>query len=262
MTLSTNSLGAGAMLDPSSAESASEPPAAAPPEAEVEVHHKPKPVHGWRDFLKEYAIIVLGVLTALTAEQVAEHFRWQEAVGAGREALHREMAFDDGFMRDRLLVQPCVDRNIETMTAMIETASRTGSLPKGDRTTPFPGRRLETSEWENERASQSLTHFPRDEMQVLGRYYAQIDGIRGWDDEEVRAWANLAVLDHGPKRLGEADIAQLRVSIETARRMEQLVTLNAQRVLDWSKALGVSPTPVNTDWVRARCPEAASKVAG
>ncbi len=70
------------------------------------------------------------------------------------------------------------------------------------------------------------------------------------------------MLDHGPKRLGEADIAQLRVSIETARRMEQLVTLNAQRVLDWSKALGVSPTPVNTDWVRARCPEAASKVAG
>ena len=27
--------------------------------------HKPKPWHGFREFLKEYAIIVVGVLTAL-----------------------------------------------------------------------------------------------------------------------------------------------------------------------------------------------------
>ncbi|MDB5442210.1 MAG: hypothetical protein JWP73_586, partial [Phenylobacterium sp.] len=30
--------------------------------------HKPKPWHGLREFLKEYAIIVVGVLTALAAE--------------------------------------------------------------------------------------------------------------------------------------------------------------------------------------------------
>ena len=32
--------------------------------------HKPKPWHGWREFLKVYATIVIGVLTALAAEQV------------------------------------------------------------------------------------------------------------------------------------------------------------------------------------------------
>jgi hypothetical protein len=30
--------------------------------------HKPKSWHGWREFLKEHAIIVVGVLTALAAE--------------------------------------------------------------------------------------------------------------------------------------------------------------------------------------------------
>jgi hypothetical protein len=34
--------------------------------------HKPKPIHNWREFLKEYAIIVLGVATALAAEQGVE----------------------------------------------------------------------------------------------------------------------------------------------------------------------------------------------
>ena len=222
----------------------------------MDVHHKPKPVHGWRGFLKEYAIIVLGVLTALSAEQAAEYFRWQAAVADGRDALHREMAFDDGYMRDRLLISPCIDRNIDSLGALIERASRTGELPKTG-SVIFPGRRLETSQWENERASQSLTHFPRAEREVLGRYYAQIDGMKVWDDREIEAWAHLAVLDHGPKRLGEADIAQLRVAIETARRMQFLIDLNARRVLDWSKDLGASPPAANTAWVRERCPGVA-----
>ena len=37
-----------------------------PKEIEVEFH-KPKPFHNWREFLKEYVIIVLGVATALAA---------------------------------------------------------------------------------------------------------------------------------------------------------------------------------------------------
>jgi hypothetical protein len=41
--------------------------------------HKPKPWHGVREFLKEYLIIVVGVLTALAAEQAVEwlHHRHQ-----------------------------------------------------------------------------------------------------------------------------------------------------------------------------------------
>jgi hypothetical protein len=36
--------------------------------------HKPKPWHGLREFLKEYAIIVVGVLTALAGEQAVDKF--------------------------------------------------------------------------------------------------------------------------------------------------------------------------------------------
>ena len=39
--------------------------------------HKPKPWHGWREFLKEYVIIVVGVLTALAAEQAVEWLHWR-----------------------------------------------------------------------------------------------------------------------------------------------------------------------------------------
>lgn len=39
--------------------------------------HKPKPWHTVREFLKEYAIIVLSVITALAAEQAVEWLNWQ-----------------------------------------------------------------------------------------------------------------------------------------------------------------------------------------
>ena len=39
--------------------------------------HKPKPWHNVREFLKEYVIIVIGVLTALGAEQTVEWLHWR-----------------------------------------------------------------------------------------------------------------------------------------------------------------------------------------
>ncbi len=48
--------------------------------------HKPKPWHGFREFLKEYVIIVVGVLTALGAEQGVEWLHWRHEVEAERRS--------------------------------------------------------------------------------------------------------------------------------------------------------------------------------
>ena len=54
--------------------------------------HLPKPFHNWREFAKEYGIIVLGVLTALGLEQAIEAIHHRNEVQEAREALNREMA--------------------------------------------------------------------------------------------------------------------------------------------------------------------------
>jgi hypothetical protein len=56
--------------------------------------HKPKPWHGWREFLKEYAIIVVGVLTALAAEQIVVAVDRHEQVEQARAALKVEVRHD------------------------------------------------------------------------------------------------------------------------------------------------------------------------
>jgi hypothetical protein len=49
--------------------------------------HTPKAFRGWRGFLKEYRTIVIGVLTALGAEQAVEAYHHREQVRQGEEAL-------------------------------------------------------------------------------------------------------------------------------------------------------------------------------
>ena len=49
--------------------------------------HTPKAFRGWRGFLKEYGTIVIGVLTALVAEQAVEAYHHREQVRHGDEAL-------------------------------------------------------------------------------------------------------------------------------------------------------------------------------
>ncbi len=215
--------------------------------------HKPKPVHGWREFAKEVGIIVLGVLIALAAEQTVEMLRWRGAVGAGRTALHREIAFDDGYFRDRITLAPCIDRRIAAVTVMLDGAAA-GKQPSGLSTPSFigPGRLTLQAQWTAEQASQTLTHFPRAERAQLGVWYDQFQSMRVWIESEEQAWAHLGTLtSKGP--LNPQDVALLRQDLQTARYLEYLVSLNAQRELDRGQELGVAPDPPHQAFIDAIC---------
>lgn len=74
--------------------------------------HKPKPWHGFREFFKEYAIIVLGVLTALALEQAVEWFHWREIVSHDKSAL-TEMT-NDVYVKElgRVDLQDCINHRL------------------------------------------------------------------------------------------------------------------------------------------------------
>ena len=85
--------------------------------------HKPKPWHGLREFLKEYMINVVGVLTALAAEQSVEWLHWQERVEEGRQALKQEVMAQDRSFVYRIAVHPCVESRLTEMEAIRNTGT-------------------------------------------------------------------------------------------------------------------------------------------
>ena len=72
--------------------------------------HLPRPLHGWRAFLGEVGIIVLGVLIALAAGQVAEGFHRADQAKLAERAMRLELAEDDGPQAyARVLIGRCLE---------------------------------------------------------------------------------------------------------------------------------------------------------
>ena len=177
--------------------------------------HKPKPVHSWREFLKEYAIIVLGVLTALGAEQMVEYLHWKGQVADARRAIAAEMAQNIGTTIVKWRSQLCAERRLDEVAQILDKASQTGFLPpvgEIDRTTL---RLWRTGAWDSLVASQVVTHFPRQEMLSLADAYTLVRLQQ--ETSDLDAWSDLSAIVGPGRRLDPASEADLRRALGRAR---------------------------------------------
>jgi hypothetical protein len=206
--------------------------------------HKPKPIHGWREFLKEVGIIVLSICIALAAEQIVEYFHWRSEVSIARTAIQAEMTTNNRFYARRIAIGPCVDRMVLEARGIIDSLEHK-QAPK-----PFTvfhsgaGTLLSDSEWQSERSSQVLTHFPREELAIMGRYYAQLPQFTAWMNDESTGWSELAVLNNPPAGLSADAIARLRNTLERDKRLAFLILLNSKRMLNLVRPLDLQAGPV------------------
>jgi hypothetical protein len=229
-------------------------PTSTPEEPQSVEIHKPKPVHSWREFLREYAIIVLGVLTALAGEQAVEWLHWQGEVKTARQAIQAEMAANEvTLFARRLYLQPCVDRQRREANAILADLEA-GRTPR--RFTTFhlgaagPGN---NSVWEAQRSAQTLTHFPPEELAMMGRYYIWVSDFADWTGREEERWSELAVLRSPPKGLGASDFTRLRASLAALQRLSGLIENNSVRALRLGDALGIPRPPVDKDRLARFC---------
>ena len=179
--------------------------------------HLPKPLHGWRAFVGEVGVIVLGVLVALALGEVVEWARWNEQVRVARASIHREMAFDLAAFADRVRIAPCMDRQLADAQRRIDALAQSGATPPGDANLLSPGRLILVGDYDAQQAAQNLVHFPPDELSSLGLWYDQARNLSAWKDQEIAAWSNLGLLAAGGTKLGPLDIALLRRDLQTAK---------------------------------------------
>jgi hypothetical protein len=234
-----------------------QPPSAPPPPATEETKmeiHKPHAAKTWKEFFIELATITAGIVIALSLEQLVERVRWQHEVTEGRQALVAEIAANnDNLLGFRVAVAPCVDRQIREADTML-TALEEGLKPAGLKDfRPPVGALIRDSEWQAERASQVLTHFPRAELALMSRYYGQLPDIRGFEEAEGSPWQELSVLQAPPAAMTASDLIRLRVNLVAARYFERLIVINARRQLRLSQQLGISDARVDPVRVKNYC---------
>jgi hypothetical protein len=203
-----------------------EPQPPAPEEPQMEIH-KPKPVHNWREFLTELGTIVLGICIALAGEQAIEWSNWKSQVRDAREVIAAEMASNlEGAIR-RMRTVRCTEQRLDTLAKILDQASRSGSLqPVGYIGAPPPHRWL-SGAWDSVVASQTATHFPRQQLADLSNIYKMVEREQENSIEEVAAWSDLSAVVGPGRRLDPASEAQLRSALSRARIIGRNMAANS-----------------------------------
>lgn len=181
----------------------------------MEVHTSRTAPHSWRAFLSEYVIIVIGVLTALTAEQSVGWLHRCQTRRHLEEDLREEMRMNDDILRDDLQgLTTAVDwafHEADAIQAAVQAnniASLRGDELKGPR---YFFSLPNDSVWQHAKESGAAALLPREEAEA----YTTLFRIRERLVEAV-ASSRAATLDftilrtkHAHSRYGSPDLSQL-----------------------------------------------------
>ncbi len=179
--------------------------------------HKPKPVHNWREFLIELGTITLGVGIALAAEQTVEWWHWRSQVEEAKGVIATEMAYNLEGAIWRVRTLGCVEQRLDTLAKVLDDASRSGSLPPVGNIGEPPQHMWRSGAWESVVASQTATHFPRQQLAALGALYKVVQRIDAHSAPDGTAWSDLYAIAGPGRRLDPSAEAQLRSALAHAR---------------------------------------------
>ncbi len=192
--------------------------------------HKPKPWHGLREFLKEYLIIVVGVLTALAAEQAVEWLHWRHEVHLAREAI----AFDLKRLVGGAAAQDnhtiCTGRHLAELERAIEQAEATGRLPPMGWPGIPPEAAWSLRSWSALTSGQTLAHFPNREQIILSGLTDELQRMQALADAEVDDWSTLGILAGPGRRVKDAEIAAARTALTHAYRDASYLRVDARTI--------------------------------
>jgi len=202
--------------------------------------HKPKPVHNWRDFLKEVGTIVLGVSIALAAEQGMEWWHWRNEVTQARQAIATELVGSLHNSIVRLRTKDCTERRLDQLSDILDSAAKTGILPPVGGFAGPPRRHWSSGAWQSVVSSQVATHFPRQELSDLGRLYTYIAAQDSRQPDEASTWSKLSTVIGPGRRLDPASEANLRNALSEARGLNRQSVISAHVILNIAHTLNPS----------------------
>jgi hypothetical protein len=208
-------------------------------EAAMEIH-PPKVWHGWREFLKEYAIIVLGVLTALVAEQAVASLHQHLRAAEARASIRAEIARNLGSMEARHAGEACMAKRLDEVEALI-AASSVGKLPQETLWIGGPSEFLILDgKYKTAVQSGTVSLFDDKEQAAYADLYLIFADYWQRSGDEIRIWTELRTLEKHPPPSPVLDW-HLRSALQQARMARFLIGLGRWGALRGAADIGVAP---------------------
>jgi hypothetical protein len=201
--------------------------------------HLPKPLHGWRGFLGEVGIIVVGVLIALGAEQVVESIHWASRVDEAKAAMKKELRDDNvPQAHARIATSPCVTAMLDGLQRRL-IAERDGGAPfAAPPLVAPPYRSWDQDAWRAAQSSGVASHFSADEIYDWASPYAMITHMDEASVREFDDWAPLLDVASAGPHPSDAERERLLAAVSMARRDNEMLTLLSGFVIKYAHNIG------------------------
>jgi hypothetical protein len=206
----------------------------------MEIHHKIKPPKNWREFLKEYGIIVLGVLTALGGEQAVEAIHHRSEVQETREALNEELGWN--FTSFRLWVDQmdCVSTRLDELERWRESMHAGRPLKLLQPIALPTSVAFRTSVWRVS-AGDAASRMPFDERVTYARVYDGIELTQKQVDLLNQVWADLMLYQQATK-LSDDQLLQVGKDLNTLRAFNDVMRSNFRLMSNDASKLAIEPS--------------------
>jgi hypothetical protein len=191
--------------------------------------HSPKVPRGWRELAKEIAIIVVGVLIALFAEQVVQGWEWRHKVGVAKASMRHELLWDDGpQVYQRAAMHPCLVAHLDRIRA-----AAIGSGTRQEISRLIDGywvsiRTYDRLALDAANSSDVDSHMPADELDLMSSAYQAMPLMERTNAEEAKDWAHLRAFRTIGGAVSDQEKDRLLDAVEALRTEDALMAQAAR----------------------------------
>jgi hypothetical protein len=200
-----------------------------------------RPLHGWREFIHEIIIVVLGVLLALAGAQLVEALHDRSTAADTRAEVRDELNSDLMSMALRQSIEPCIGRRLSELRAIVTEWHKTGSFetPKWvAQSTPVE---VELSRYDAAQSAGRLALLSGEEQYRMGAVAARIRRFNEWQFADRLAWGRLRALQSGAAALSAEDRATIRSALQDAATYDYEIKVNTAEALPMARRYGFAP---------------------
>src|SRR5215213_8323134 len=179
-----------------------------------------KPPHGWNAVAWELTIVTVGVLIALVAQQLVETLHDRSTAAETRKELTDEINSNLMSMVLRRTSEPCIERRLNELRAILAEWERTGSFDTPNWVAQAPVIEIALSRYDAALSAGRMTLLGGEEQFRMGSISVRMRKFNEWQFAERLPWGQLRALQFGPAALSGEDRARIREALQDAATMD------------------------------------------
>lgn len=203
--------------------------------------HLPKPMHGWRDFVGEVGIIVVGVLIALGAEQLVQTVHERRVADETREAIRAEFNLDLTSIVLRGQAEPCVTKRLSEVRQILMTWARTGSFDTPGWVAGAPHRGISLARYHAALSAGRIALLASAEQYRIGDVAVALEDFAELQRQEIPLWGRLRALQMGAGVLSPSDRTMMLQALQEASTLDFYARTAVRQSLPFAREAGYVP---------------------